>query len=54
MVDIFTYSGDYRLCHAQQIIWQLFNAVKKGFAASGNTNKAFLAGLLPHLTFTLP
>jgi hypothetical protein len=34
----------------QQIIWQLFNAVKKGFAASGNTNKAFLAGLLPHLS----
>lgn len=29
--------------HAQQLIWQLFNAVEKGFAASGDTDKAFLA-----------
>ncbi|KAF8154695.1 glycoside hydrolase family 95 protein [Crassisporium funariophilum] len=29
--------------HAQQVIWQLFNAVEKGFAASGDTDTAFLA-----------
>ncbi|KAF9004601.1 glycoside hydrolase family 95 protein [Cyathus striatus] len=29
--------------HAQQIIWQLFNAVEKGFAASGDTDTEFLA-----------
>ncbi|KAG5652319.1 hypothetical protein H0H81_005432 [Sphagnurus paluster] len=29
--------------HAQQMIWQLFNAVEKGFAASGDTDTAFLA-----------
>ncbi|KAF9465865.1 glycoside hydrolase family 95 protein [Collybia nuda] len=29
--------------HAQQLIWQLFNAVEKGFAASGDTDKGFLA-----------
>ncbi|KAF9465864.1 glycoside hydrolase family 95 protein [Collybia nuda] len=29
--------------HAQQMIWELFNAVEKGFAASGDTDKAFLA-----------
>jgi len=28
--------------HAQQLIWQLFNAVDKGFAASGDTDTAFL------------
>ncbi|KAI0030348.1 glycoside hydrolase family 95 protein [Vararia minispora EC-137] len=28
--------------HAQQLIWQLFNAVDKGFAASGDTDVAFL------------
>ncbi|KAJ7905032.1 glycoside hydrolase family 95 protein [Mycena leptocephala] len=28
--------------HAQQLIWQLFNAVEKGFAASGDTDTAFL------------
>uniref|UniRef100_A0A8H8CIZ1 Glycoside hydrolase family 95 protein n=1 Tax=Psilocybe cubensis TaxID=181762 RepID=A0A8H8CIZ1_PSICU len=28
--------------HAQQIIWQLFNAVEKGFAASGDTDTQFL------------
>ncbi|TFK47366.1 glycoside hydrolase family 95 protein [Heliocybe sulcata] len=27
--------------HAQQVIWQLFNAVEKGFDASGDTNLAF-------------
>jgi hypothetical protein len=26
------------------MIWQLFNAVEKGFAASGDTDTAFLAG----------
>ncbi|KDR70259.1 hypothetical protein GALMADRAFT_230242 [Galerina marginata CBS 339.88] len=29
--------------HAQQVIWQLFNAVEKGFVASGDTDTAFLA-----------
>ncbi|KAJ7472265.1 glycoside hydrolase family 95 protein [Mycena galericulata] len=28
--------------HAQQLIWQLFNAVEKGFNASGDTDTAFL------------
>ncbi|GLB41068.1 putative glycosyl hydrolase family 65, N-terminal domain [Lyophyllum shimeji] len=28
--------------HAQQLIWQLFNAIEKGFAASGDTDTAFL------------
>ncbi|KIL62802.1 glycoside hydrolase family 95 protein [Amanita muscaria Koide BX008] len=28
--------------HAQQLIWQLFNAVEKGFAASGDNDYAFL------------
>lgn len=30
--------------HAQQVIWQLFNAVEKGFDASGDKDTAFLAG----------
>ncbi|KAG6877340.1 hypothetical protein C0993_008477 [Termitomyces sp. T159_Od127] len=29
--------------HAQQLIWQLFNAVEKGFDTSGDTDTAFLA-----------
>ncbi|KAG5651905.1 hypothetical protein H0H81_006986 [Sphagnurus paluster] len=29
--------------HSQQMIWQLFNSVEKGFAASGDTDTAFLA-----------
>lgn len=29
--------------HAQQLIWQLFNAVEKGFSASGDTDVAFLS-----------
>ncbi|PCH37096.1 glycoside hydrolase family 95 protein [Wolfiporia cocos MD-104 SS10] len=28
--------------HAQQVIWQLFNAIEKGYAASGDTDTAFL------------
>ncbi|KAI0367157.1 hypothetical protein BV20DRAFT_1024789 [Pilatotrama ljubarskyi] len=28
--------------HAQQVIWQLFNAVEKGFPVSGDTDTAFL------------
>lgn len=28
--------------HSQQLIWQLFEAVEKGFSASGDTDKAFL------------
>lgn len=37
--------------HAQQLIWQLFNAIEKGFDASGDTDTAFLAGnrfIIPH------
>lgn len=30
--------------HQQQIIWQLFNAVEKGYAASGDNDEAFLKG----------
>lgn len=30
--------------HSQQLIWQLFNAVEKGFTASGDTDIAFLEG----------
>lgn len=28
------------------MIWELFNAVEKGFVASGDTDKAFLAGMI--------
>ncbi|KXN85658.1 putative alpha-fucosidase A [Leucoagaricus sp. SymC.cos] len=28
--------------HAQQLIWQLFNAIEKGFSASGDTDTKFL------------
>ncbi|KAI0763991.1 glycoside hydrolase family 95 protein [Trametes elegans] len=28
--------------HAQQVIWQLFNAIEKGFATSGDTDTEFL------------
>ncbi|OBZ77369.1 putative alpha-fucosidase A [Grifola frondosa] len=28
--------------HAQQVIWQLFNAIEKGYAASGDTDTALL------------
>ena len=30
--------------HAQQLIWQLFNAVEKGFTAAGDTDAGFLDG----------
>lgn len=30
--------------HAQQLIWQLFNAVEKGWHTSGDTDTAFLEG----------
>lgn len=37
--------GSFIACaHAQQLIWQLFNAVEKGFNASGDTDTAFLEG----------
>ncbi|KAG8694176.1 hypothetical protein FRC08_008664 [Ceratobasidium sp. 394] len=29
--------------HSQQLVWQLFEAVEKGFTASGDSDKAFLA-----------
>ncbi|KAK2467924.1 hypothetical protein APHAL10511_000219 [Amanita phalloides] len=32
--------------HSQQVIWQLFNAVEKGFAASGDTDYTFLQEVL--------
>lgn len=32
--------------HAQQLIWQLFNAVEKGYAASGDKDQAFLEAVL--------
>ncbi|KAF5366281.1 hypothetical protein D9758_005662 [Tetrapyrgos nigripes] len=32
--------------HAQQMIWQMFNSVEKGFAASGDMDKAFLEEVL--------
>lgn len=31
--------------HNQQLIWQLFNAIEKGFGASGDTDTAFLEGV---------
>ena len=38
--------------HAQQLIWQLFNAIEKGYAVSGDTDEAFLTGeSLLHITF---
>lgn len=30
--------------HAQQLIWQLFNSIEKGFNVSGDTDTAFLEG----------
>ncbi|KAF8157029.1 glycoside hydrolase family 95 protein [Crassisporium funariophilum] len=33
----------FACAHAQQVIWQLFNAVEKGFAASEDNDTAFLA-----------
>jgi hypothetical protein len=30
--------------HAQQLIWQLFNSVEKGYQAAGDTDSAFLEG----------
>ncbi len=35
---------DLGCAHAQQLIWQLFNAVEKGFTESGDTDVAFLSG----------
>ncbi|KAH7920127.1 glycoside hydrolase family 95 protein [Leucogyrophana mollusca] len=32
--------------HAQQLIWQLFNAIEKGFNAAGDTDTAFLNDIL--------
>ncbi|KIJ60761.1 glycoside hydrolase family 95 protein [Hydnomerulius pinastri MD-312] len=32
--------------HAQQLIWQLFNAIEKGFAAAGDTDTEFLDAVL--------
>ncbi|KAH7890396.1 glycoside hydrolase family 95 protein [Phlebopus sp. FC_14] len=32
--------------HAQQIIWQLFNVIEKGYVAAGDNDTAFLDGVL--------
>lgn len=32
--------------HSQQVIWQMFNAVEKGFLASGDPDVAFLQGAM--------
>lgn len=32
--------------HAQQLIWQLLNTVEKGFDAAGDTDSAFLEGVV--------
>lgn len=32
--------------HAQQLIWQLFNTVEKGIEAAGDTDSAFLEGIV--------
>ncbi|KAF7792686.1 hypothetical protein EIP86_003784 [Pleurotus ostreatoroseus] len=39
IVSPFVLSG---CAHSQQLIWQLFNAIEKGFDASGDTDTAFL------------
>ncbi|KAF8551628.1 glycoside hydrolase family 95 protein [Imleria badia] len=36
--------------HAQQLIWQLFNAVEKGYAAAGDMDTAFLNSVLSKRT----
>lgn len=40
-----TAEGCLGCAHAQQMIWELLNAVEKGFTASGDTDKAFLTGM---------
>jgi hypothetical protein len=32
--------------HFQQLIWQVFNSVEKGFAAAEDTDTSFLEGVL--------
>ncbi|KAJ3484534.1 hypothetical protein NLJ89_g11970 [Agrocybe chaxingu] len=41
--------------HSQQMIWEMFNAIEKGFEASGDTDTAFLEGTssLVHHEFNL-
>ena len=36
--------NDAGCAHAQQLIWQLFNAVEKGAEAAGESDKNFLDG----------
>lgn len=31
--------------HSQQLIWQLFNAIEKGFTAAGDSDIDFLSGM---------
>jgi len=40
------FSSNAGCAHAQQLIWMLFNAIDKGFAASGDNDHAFLQGRL--------
>ena len=37
--------------HAQQLIWQMFNAIEKGFEASGDDDTPFLNGQPPFHCF---
>ena len=36
--------------HAQQVIWQLFNAIEQGHAAAGDTDTEFLNCMFPYLS----
>jgi len=38
--------------HSQQLIWQLFNAIEKGFIAAGDSDLAFLDGMWNVFLFT--
>ena len=38
--------GESGCAHAQQLIWQLFNTIEKGFQAAGDTDTAFLEGMI--------
>ena len=44
-------TSDIGCAHAQQLIWQLFNAVEKGFTESGDTDVAFLSGECESINF---
>lgn len=48
-ISICADAGWLACAHAQQLIWQLFNTIEKGFEAAGDTDTAFLQG-----TITVP